>query len=60
LNEAEHAVEELYFYRRYGEAVEFIRRILAGADEVGGLDDETLTLLREYERRCLERIKASG
>jgi len=52
-----HAVEELYFFRRYGEAVEFIRRVWKeGGGEGGGLDNDTRELLAYYERRCVERM----
>ncbi|KAH8902716.1 hypothetical protein BR93DRAFT_972426 [Coniochaeta sp. PMI_546] len=52
-----HAVEELYFFRRHGEAVEFIRRVWReGGSEGGGLDSDTRELLAYYERRCEERM----
>lgn len=52
-----HAVEELYFFRRHGEAVEFIRRVWReGGSEGGGLDSDTRELLAYYERKCVERL----
>ncbi|RYP09878.1 hypothetical protein DL764_001012 [Monosporascus ibericus] len=54
-----HAVEELYFFRRYAEGAAFVRRVL---DDCGGgapgLDVETRDLLRYYEKRCVEKDEA--
>jgi len=60
LLEAVHAVEELYFYRRYDEAVAFVRRVLAGAEEAGGMQGDVKELLGLYERKCLEKLETSG
>lgn len=50
-------VEELYFFRRYWEAVEFIRRVRKEGGQVGGgLDNDTRELLGYYERRCEEKM----
>lgn len=46
------AVEELYFYRRFGEAADLAGRIVRGC---GGLDNETVQLLRSYEERSRKR-----
>lgn len=51
-----HAVEELYFYRRYGEAVAFIGRVFEGAGEAVGLDRDVRDLLSAYERKCLAKM----
>lgn len=56
-----HAVEELYFFRRYTEGVEFVRQVIGNGDGDGGgrscaLDDETKSLLRYYGERCQQRI----
>ncbi|KAI2776327.1 hypothetical protein F4815DRAFT_484740 [Daldinia loculata] len=58
-----HAVEELYFFRRYSEGANFARAILAGngsggIDEEGpcGLDEDTKKLLRYYEKKCNEKV----
>jgi hypothetical protein len=51
-----HAVEELYFLRRYGEAASFVRAVLAPG-QGDGLDEETKRLLAYYERKCLEKVK---
>lgn len=48
-----HAVEELYFFERFGEAVEFLGRVRVDAE---GLGDEAREMLEGYERRCKERL----
>ncbi|KAK0720714.1 hypothetical protein B0H67DRAFT_577113 [Lasiosphaeris hirsuta] len=58
-----HAVEELYFFRRYREAAEFTRRALGDGDETavsssGGVDGETKSLLRQYLGRCEARAQS--
>jgi len=60
LLEAVHAVEELYFYRRYGEAAAFARRVLDGADGLARLDGDVRALLEGYEKRCLDRAKTTA
>lgn len=52
-----HAVEELYFFRRYDEAVQFLQRVFSeeGKGEAY-LDEEVQKLLRHYERRCYARL----
>ncbi len=58
-----HAVEELYFFRRYAEGAAFVRRVLDGDGDgdgdngAPGLDEETRKLLRYYETRCVQRGK---
>ncbi|KAI9163048.1 hypothetical protein HJFPF1_04646 [Paramyrothecium foliicola] len=51
-----HALDELYFFRRYQEAMDFIGKVLAGGDG-GQLDAETRGLLSVYEAKCKRRIK---
>ncbi|KAL2886096.1 Quinone oxidoreductase [Ceratocystis lukuohia] len=46
------AVEELYFYRRFEEAAQLAENIIA---QRGGLDTETVELLRDYEARSRRR-----
>ncbi|KAL2019700.1 hypothetical protein VTK56DRAFT_9237 [Thermocarpiscus australiensis] len=58
-----HAVEELYFFRRYAEAAGFVRRVLGSDDDDGGgarVDEETRRLLRYYEGRCIARMRPDG
>lgn len=49
-----HAVEELYFFRRYAEALEFMRRVLAAEN----LNGELAGKLRVYESKCIEKLGA--
>ncbi|KAL7623104.1 hypothetical protein AAE478_006783 [Parahypoxylon ruwenzoriense] len=66
-----HAVEELYFFRRYAEGARFARAALGGGRDgdgdsskgngngngngngTSGLDDDTRTMLRYYERKYI-------
>ncbi|KFA61407.1 hypothetical protein S40285_03579 [Stachybotrys chlorohalonatus IBT 40285] len=54
IQEVLHAVEELYFFRRYQEAVDFIVKVLHGASQA--LDENTKNLLGVYMSRCRERM----
>ncbi|CAM1500599.1 Fc.00g097610.m01.CDS01 [Cosmosporella sp. VM-42] len=56
IQEAIHAVEELYFFRKYDEATEFVKDVLSGAD---GLDDETRQLLSTYADKCRQKLAAA-
>ncbi|KAI1658049.1 hypothetical protein F4813DRAFT_52603 [Daldinia decipiens] len=58
-----HAVEELYFFRRYSEGAKLAQAILGGDEsenikEKGpsGLDEDTKKLLRYYEKKCNEKV----
>ncbi|KAK2615695.1 hypothetical protein N8I77_002432 [Diaporthe amygdali] len=51
-----HAVEELYFFRRFEEAVLFVGRIFDGEGGGDGLDKDVRDLLRTYERKCNEKL----
>lgn len=51
-----HAVEELYFYRRYAEAVAFVGRVFQGQHGANGLDGDAQEVLRTYERKCLVKL----
>lgn len=57
-----HAVEELYFLRRFDEAVAFIERVMAPGTGEGEtrLDAGTKQLLRRYEGRCRERLSGKS
>ncbi|KAK2004216.1 hypothetical protein LX36DRAFT_696359 [Colletotrichum falcatum] len=48
-----HAVEELYFYRRFEEAAAFARRVLDGSD--AALDRDTRDTLARYEEKARGR-----
>ncbi|KAM7203761.1 hypothetical protein V8F33_002076 [Rhypophila sp. PSN 637] len=51
-----HAVEELYFFRRYTDGLDFTQRVLGDDDSSCPLDDETKSLLKYYGERCKQRI----
>ncbi|CCF36632.1 hypothetical protein CH063_01535 [Colletotrichum higginsianum] len=55
LQELLHAVEELYFLRRFEEAAGFARRVLDGSD--AALDRDTRQLLGRYEEKCRGRME---
>ncbi|RDA93601.1 hypothetical protein CP533_6159 [Ophiocordyceps camponoti-saundersi (nom. inval.)] len=59
LQEVVHAVEELYFFRRYPEALRFIDTLKSdGSDQA--LDHDTRHLLTVYHQRCQQRLDASS
>lgn len=51
-----HAVEELYFFRRFEEAVSLVGRMFEGEGGGDGLDGDVRDLLRTYERKCNEKL----
>ncbi|KAK4451867.1 hypothetical protein QBC34DRAFT_399766 [Podospora aff. communis PSN243] len=55
-----HAAEELYFFRRYEEAVRFVERVFSGSDGKGehSLDEDTKRLLKYYAEKAWERVGA--
>ncbi|KAK4211427.1 hypothetical protein QBC37DRAFT_426928 [Rhypophila decipiens] len=55
-----HAVEELYFFRRYTEGLDFTQRVLGDEHSSSScpLDDETKSLLKYYGERCKQRISS--
>lgn len=48
-----HAVEELYFFHRFEEALDFLGRVLEGPE---GLGDEAKGALERYERKCRDKL----
>ncbi|KAI1370193.1 hypothetical protein F4677DRAFT_451632 [Hypoxylon crocopeplum] len=57
-----HAVEELYFFRRYAEGAQFVKAVLDGGEDgdgdgAPGLDDDTRNTLRYYEKKCSEKVE---
>lgn len=61
-----HAVEELYYFRRFEEGADFARKALGDEGEAGEaeseaakLDTDTIRLLKHYESRCRERSAAA-
>ncbi|KAI1868882.1 hypothetical protein JX265_006861 [Neoarthrinium moseri] len=51
-----HAVEELYFLKRYAEGAAFVSRALGdeGRAEAGGLDRDIQKLLMYYKEKCIK------
>jgi len=47
-----HSIEELYFFKKYDEAIEVTEKALEGK-----LQDEFRKILEDYHRRCLARLK---
>lgn len=57
-----HAVEELYYFRRFEEGADFARKVLGDeekAESKATLDTDTRKLLKHYESRCRERSAAA-
>lgn len=52
-----HAVEELYFFRRFEEALAFLERVLKAPE---GLGEEAKGVLEGYERKCREMFKSTA
>lgn len=52
-----HAVEELYFFRHYEHAMEFISDVLSGSES---LDGDTQQLLATYQDKCQKNSKLKG
>ena len=50
-----HAVEELYFFRRFSEGAQFVRSVIDDAG-MGKLDDDTLQTLLYYEKKCSDKL----
>ncbi|KAH6655980.1 hypothetical protein BKA67DRAFT_657874 [Truncatella angustata] len=50
-----HAVEELYFFRRYDEGAAFVKKVLDGEGGAGGLDKDTSKTLRYYQDKCEQK-----
>lgn len=52
-----HAVEELYFFRRYEEGAALVQRMFEGEGGGEGLDEEVAAMLRSYETKCHEKLR---
>ncbi|OAR00497.1 hypothetical protein LLEC1_00820 [Akanthomyces lecanii] len=57
IQEMLHAVEELYFFRRYGEAIDFTAQVLQGESRAA-LDSDSVQLLEKYEAKCKVKQQA--
>ncbi|KAI0856494.1 hypothetical protein F4860DRAFT_518791 [Xylaria cubensis] len=51
-----HAVEELYFFRRFSEGAQFARSVIDDDNGAGKLDEDTLKTLLYYEKKCRDKI----
>ncbi|KAI1146481.1 hypothetical protein F4825DRAFT_193552 [Nemania diffusa] len=51
-----HAVEELYFFRRFPEGARLARSVIDDDVGVGKLDGDTLKTLLYYEKKCSDKI----
>ncbi|KAI1120948.1 hypothetical protein F5Y10DRAFT_272560 [Nemania abortiva] len=54
-----HAVEELYFFRRFSEGARFARSVLDDDAGTGKSDGDTLKTLSYYEKKCSDKIHSS-
>lgn len=54
-----HAVEELFFFKRYDQAVAFVRKVCDGEGNREGLDGDIRDLLITYEKKCLGKLGRS-
>lgn len=50
-----HAVEELYYFKRFREGVDFVRKVLDQSAD--GLDEDTKTTLEYYAAKCRSRAE---
>lgn len=57
IQEVIHAAEELYFFKRFNEAIDFIDAVLSGESKAA-LDADTITLLTKYDAKCKEKLKS--
>lgn len=55
-----HAVEELYFFRRYEEGLRFVDRVFAPESNSSRLHVDVCALLRLYQAKCREKLTASS
>lgn len=52
-----YAAEELYYFRRFDEALAFLNRVLAEGDgESEAFDEETRALLVTYKQKCEQKL----
>lgn len=55
IQELIHAVEELYFFRKYEQAEKLVNNALAGSH---GIDRDSNQLLSTYRQRCQTKLKS--
>ncbi|POR37241.1 Uncharacterized protein TPAR_02555 [Tolypocladium paradoxum] len=58
LQEVVHAVEELYFFRRYREALDFLATV-QNDGSAKAFDNDTRKLLEVYEKKCRQKLNSS-
>ncbi|KND86341.1 hypothetical protein TOPH_09031 [Tolypocladium ophioglossoides CBS 100239] len=58
LQEVVHAVEELYFFRRYQEALDFLATV-QNDESAKAFDNDTRKLLDTYGENCLQKLNSS-
>ncbi|PNY29940.1 Uncharacterized protein TCAP_00149 [Tolypocladium capitatum] len=58
LQEVVHAVEELYFFRRYREALDFLATVQHDGS-ANAFDNDTRKLLDTYGKHCLQKLNSS-
>lgn len=57
IQEVIYAAEELYFFRRFAEAVDFLSKVLSqGDDRSEAFDNETRALLTVYKQKCEAKL----
>ncbi|KYK60513.1 hypothetical protein DCS_01650 [Drechmeria coniospora] len=59
IQEVLHAVEELYYFRRFADALDFIKT-LQNDGSMRALDSDTCKLLQVYEERCRRKLHAES
>lgn len=52
-----HAVEELYFYRRFADGVTLVDKMFEGEGGGEGLDKDTRETLHTYAKKCREKME---
>lgn len=55
-----HAAEELYFFRRYDEVVDYIRNLFRTESIVRRFDKDTREMLEHYEAKSLHKLADTG
>ncbi|KAI0098021.1 hypothetical protein GGR51DRAFT_539024 [Nemania sp. FL0031] len=55
-----HAVEELYFFRRFSEGARFARSVIDDDAGSGKVDGDALKTLLYYEKKCNEKIDSNS
>lgn len=57
IQELIHAVEELYFFRRYEQAEKLATQAISGSH---GIDKDAKQLLTTYQQRCQNKLKSQA